>query len=507
MPPEPRLKTCGSNGRTSPHVPTFVKRPFAILALTLTLSAGAFAGDPELAHAIAQWRDLFRPLASAQGADLFERIEKVVREHPVRYGAVQKEFHLHAPGHAEREGEATEGNLGELRTAYARANPAERRQLARLAAILGDPFEGRDAPQYAICTKGPGIDAPARELFDTWVRKTPNAHLGLLDDPDPRVADAAVRALGEAHADAVITHLQAWQQSPKPRFRGIVAQWSRLLGEAESVAALRRLLDDPSDNVRDAAVRELPYSDTKREYEARHGRFDKATWGERRTILLLAHRTQAVEFPKFALACLEAPRPNVRQTGLECLRYYFEPLPVPLPTLARLRKDPLPLVRSIAYELSERQAIPMRELQAGLNDPEESVRSSAIQACAKGVENLAEFRALLPRCLKQDHELDLSSAVRRLGDAVSDDLLTLLASDSPGARKAGIGLAIVLKSPRMIVALEGLLGDPDAQVRRRLAWEAQNLEGPTRLRILQALAKDADPDVREQALERLKELD
>lgn len=486
-----------------------MRRLLALLSLSLAIVPSAFADEKGFAKALADWQALYRPLTLPQSHQtLVEVASRVERENALRREAITKADDPSIPNSTEWEDQAVEANVDALTKGYEQADARGKRVLVRLAAMLGSLFDDSDAPRYPTCGNEPRtVEVSAKYRLQQWVEKSPRTYLGLLDDPDARVAEAAVRVLHEEFPGEVTLRLEAWRRSPQTRFRGIVGQWASLLGEEAGTCYLIRCLDDPSDDIRDLAAADLPYAAVEEAYRLRRPQFETATGAQKRTILALAGRVDAPDILKLAVACLESDLSSLRLAALEVLHYKYEDATVPPRTLAKLRKDPTWDVQMEAYYQSGRQHIPMRDLRDGLTHPEETIRLAALEACCEGVETRAEFQFLLAYSLKHGWTSDLPDAARRLGPSVTEDVLPFLNSQSPTMRCLGIEMACNIPSPRFILALEKLLGDPDPEVRKTLANEVQRLPEETARRWLKLLANDPVEKVRDAVRSTIEALD
>lgn len=486
-----------------------MKRSIALLSLLLALASSAFADERGLAKALEEWRALYRPLATAHGPALTEASGKVEKVSEVLFRAVGETSNLSVRGYQEREREAILANLQALKDGYAHGDARERRTLVRLAAILGNRFGEGEVPWYPTCGNGPfTVGVGAEALLTEWIQEDPAPYLGLLSDPDARVAEAAVRLLNERYREDVTSRLEAWQRHPQARFRGIAVKWSHLLGKEASRNIQLRALDDPSEDIRDLAGAELPYADVKEAYRLRRPMFEKATWTHRRTTLALAGRLDAPDKLELAVACLQAKDASVLNTAFDILTYGVEKeIEIPLATLARLRGHADGEVRARAYGRSGLQKIPMGDLRVGLTDPDEGVRSAALGACCEGVETVEEFRFLLDYGLKKGLTSHLPSAARRLGGKAVDTVLPFLDSKEVEHRTLGIEMAVRIGSPRLLPGLEKCLADPDPKIREALANHITDLAEPIARRWLKQLVADPVEAVRERATYSLESLD
>jgi HEAT repeat protein len=486
-----------------------VKRSIALLSLSLALVSSVFADERGLAKALEEWQALYRPLAIARGSALTGAAARVERETEMLSDAVGEGTNRSARSFHEREREAILANLDALRKGYAQGGPKERRTLVRLAAILGNRFGEGDVPWYPICESGPfTVGVGAETLLTEWFKENPASHLGLLDDPDARVAEAAVRLLNESFRDDVTSRIEAWQRHPQARFRGIAGRWVHLLGEEALRKLLARYLDDPSEKIRDLAAAELPFSDLKEAYHLRRPTFQKATWAQRRTLLAMAGRLDAPDKFSMAVTCLQSKEDSVLKVAFSVLGYGAEKgTEIPLATLARLRRHANGEIRSRAYFRSGEQNIPMRELRIGLQDTDEAVRTAAFAACCKGVGTVDELRFLLDEGVKRENTSYLPFAARRLGEKAVDSVLPLLDSRNVALRTLGIEMAALIASSRVLPALEKCLTDADPKIREALADHITELPEPTARRWLKALAADPVEAVRERAVYSLEALD
>lgn len=528
----------GSNERPPLHVPKLVKRSLAILSLSLALCNSALADERGFTQALGEWQALFRPLNTARGSALPPAVNAIIREHPRHFQAIEDQSDSKVKGWHHRKWAVVEATLKEIESAYAAATPQGQRALARLCALLGDRFGGEDVPQRGGCiVVSDSLEEASQALLRKWVQANRNAFLGLLDDPDPRIAESAVALLSDDHRETVSTRLERWRHHPQARFRGIVVFWSGLLGEDEGAAVQQAFLDDPSNDVRNYAIATLPYSIAKAELAARRGGFAKGTWTQRKAILLLAHRVEAPDLPRLALPFLNSADPTLRLFGVECLNFRDGAAQVPPETLARLRRDSNVAIRRSAYTWSGLSRQPMKDLRKGLEDPDALVRETAFEACCTGAESLEELQHLVKHVQIANREAKrikarsnsedfgeqtsafnvqyrvecqegfLREAFGRLSAQATSEALRLLDSQVPEERRLGTFLACGMPAPSLLALLMDRANDPHLPVRECLVRDAAKLSKPAAFAILTRLRTDADAVIGKRAEAALKELE
>jgi hypothetical protein len=260
----------------------------ALLALALTGSA--FADDRAFSKALSDWEALYQPLASADPASSAPLLERIARESAVRERVMDDlEYDVDRELSKKRD-EVERRNLVILDTAFERADPNGRRAMLRLYGRLGDYFGLSTVPSYAICgEEEDDFGDKNRILFLRRVRKQPALSLSLLKDSDHRVAELAALALTSSHPAVVRKHFLLWSRSPRPHFRGIALMASRMRCSTpdETREINLALLDDPSEPIREWAVRMLPPQDAWEAYRVRRLTFAKSSTSRKRTTLQL----------------------------------------------------------------------------------------------------------------------------------------------------------------------------------------------------------------------------
>lgn len=511
------------------RVPSLVKRTLAILSFSLALCASAMADERGFSQAINDWRALFRPLATAREGSTIEVANAIVRDHTRRFRVIEAQRDRTVKGAAERRAQAIEASLREIGTAYGSANPKGRRALVRASAVIADRFLKRDVPfrPGSECfVEGNTLEAMAETLVGKWIAAEPSAHLGLLDDPEPRVAYAGVRFLHKAYADEVTTRIRAWRNHPQARFRGLALDAISLLGREEAIQTRRAFLDDPSEDIRDDASCALPYEVATLELANRRAGFERSTRGQRKVVLQLAYWVHDPDILRFALPFLNSADPKDRRIGIDNFRYRVANGLIPAETLARLRKDSTPVIRESADTWSGLSQVPMKELRPGLEDPEGFVREAAFEASCAGAETGDDLRLLLKilRTTQREahrerseegdlherarsQERHLRQAFARLDRVATPETLLLLRSKETEERRLGTSLACGMSNPTIVAALAERVKDPQIAIRAYLASEARELPKRTANALLNRLLADPAPQVRKQAKITLKELE
>lgn len=325
-----------------------MRRLLAWILLSLVLTPSALAER--------DWRTLYLPLATAKGPAFDAAVEDIVRQHDANLKNPK------AISLSQLDEETTRAICKYVDTAYDKGSERERRKLLRLAAIVTSPFGTSEAPQYSSC----GVisfrtDSELWARCNRWLENQPSAHLGLLDDQDPRVAEAAVRVLHSHFPDEVEERLHAWKRDPRPHFRGIVAANSEGLTDGREIRL--QMLDDPSPDVRRLTISTMR-NEAMEAYASRRPSFAIASWTQRHVIFLLAQKIEHVaafigapvpDIANLGVACLEAPDPQIRTDALTDLTLNRREVRVALPTLLRLLKDQNREIGAMARELSERQ--------------------------------------------------------------------------------------------------------------------------------------------------------
>ncbi|MGV3617748.1 MAG: HEAT repeat domain-containing protein [Fimbriimonas sp.] len=505
-----------------------MKRLVAALVFALTASSFAASDERGVERALAEWEALFLPLATARGADLVEVADKIGVNSALRYQAMSRVRNAEydrlariSQGAArisdlrQREDEAEKRILATLNESYSQADPRGRRVLIRLAAILGDWFEGGSVPIYPTCgNRAFSLNDEARSLFRKWVEATPATHLGLLDDPDPRVAEIATRSLAERFPEEVGDRISIWQRSPHSRFRGIALVNLSGLPEQEKARAAKRFLDDPDESLRDWLILRFWDTDekpllTKEEvaafYETKRPSFGRTTPALKRTILKLGEFLRRKDVDPLALEALNHQNPSLRAVAFETI--FSRNIVVPAPVLTRLFKASSSDERESAYALASKQGLSIRDVLPGLRDPDERVRNEAFRACCRGAETREDLKLLLTQAEQFDGIYSLADAAARLGEVAVEDALGLLDRPEPELRNVGINMACATKSPRIVADMERMVLDPDKHVRCNLASEVLRLPDASARRILERLLTDAEEDVRDQAQSSLEALD
>lgn len=278
-----------------------------IVPLALSLSRFAFADDQAFTKALNDWEALYQPLATADPASSAPLLERIARESAVRERLIEDAGYDVDRELGKKRDEVERRNLAILDTAFERADPTGRRAMLRLYGRLGDYFGPSTVPSYAICgEEEDDFGDKTRILFLRRVRKEPALSLSLLNDPDHRVAELAALALANSHPAIVRKYFLLWSQSPRPHFRGTALMASRMgVSTADEMREINlTLLDDPSEPIREWAVRMLPPQDRWEAYRVRRQTFAKSSASRKRTTLQLGADLKSPDIVSLAMTSL-----------------------------------------------------------------------------------------------------------------------------------------------------------------------------------------------------------
>jgi hypothetical protein len=330
----------------------------------------ARADERAFATAFARWNALYEPLRTARGRDLATVIDRIGADSKSRERDVllaSKE----APAYPQRREAALVRHHELLEAAYPKATPRQKRALVRLAAILGDRFVEEDRPRSgcSIPTLEPQSPEPG-DLVRPWIESTPATYLGLLDDPDPRVAAAAWPALESAFPDEVHARLGKWGRSPFARLRHIAAQRLAPPTTPETLRETLRFAEDPSVAVRAVAAQsieaqiayaEMPLAlqeELERLYVARRKTFTRSGTPQRWLVLRLGFILHHRDLAPLALQALATGEPSLRWGAMVAIATNQDPVVVPTAHLLPLLEDPWEFTRRFAFEQAKRQGVP-----------------------------------------------------------------------------------------------------------------------------------------------------
>jgi HEAT repeat protein len=249
------------------------------------------------------------------------------------------------------------------------------------------------------------------------------AALASLTDPDQRVRAGAIRLLGELGGRDVLALLRTQTLDPESAVRAAAARALGALRAAEAEPDFLRLLGDPKPAVREAAISGATGAGLRSLVPALIELLGDREPGVRRqaahAVGVLGDRSVA---PALVRAFADAPaevREAITMTvsrldpgalagmidtladsldgdaRLTLTRTLRRPRSTEaLQVLERLSADPEPAVRAAAIRSLERGG---RAVVAGLSDPDETVRASAVDSCSRfeGAEHAAHLLALL----------------------------------------------------------------------------------------------------------------
>ena len=393
-------------------------------------------------------------------------------------------------------------------TVLTAAQRAERRDLMDL--ILQIASRDSEPPLRALAFRTLG----ALDLREAL----PAAIVGL-SDPDQQVRAAAVGLVGELGGPEVVGLLRSQTRDPDPTVRAAAAHALGAIGAVAAESDIRRLLGDPIPMVREAAVLAAVGARLTSLVPGLLVLLGDSEAGVRRqaarALGALGDRSVAPvllrAFPDSFVEVSEAIAVAVSRLDLGALAGLIDPLvdspdvesklalirtlrrsrrSEAVPVLQRLLGDHIPAVRAAAIEALERAGRSGRErelastaVNAGLQDPAEVVRASAIDACGRdeGQQRGQDLLALLeddPSPLVRERAA-LGIGLLRVPEG-EEALIAASRRAEPANVRAAAALAAGVFDRQSIVAR--VVEMPDQRAVRKLLRE--RLKGDARFRLL-----------------------
>jgi HEAT repeat protein len=383
--------------------------------------------------------------------------------------------------------------------------------------------ERRDLMDVLVQIASGDTEASLRALAFTTLRSLglrgalPAAIVGL-SDSDQRVRAAAVDLVADLGGSEVVELLRDQIRDPDPTVRAAAARALGAIGAVSAEPDIRRLLSDPSPMVREAAVQAAADArltslapsllDLLGDSEAsmrRSAALALGALGDRSVVAVLLRG-----FPDPSVDVSEAIAVAVSRLDLGALAVIIDQLvrspdvesklalirtlrrsrrSEAVPVLQRLLGDQIPAVRAAAIEALERagRSDSERELAAvavssGLQDPEDLVRASAVDASAR-VEGLQHGRTLMALLEDDPSPLVRERAALAIGMLqVHEGESALIAASrraEPANVRAAAALATGVFEGQSIVAR--VLEMPDQAAVRELLRERLKRDAPYRL--------------------------
>ncbi|MDB4969437.1 MAG: lyase HEAT-like repeat protein [Myxococcales bacterium] len=324
----------------------------------------------------------------------------------------------------------------QLRVALAAGSSAERTRLLPLVAGRGAGLE-----EVTACLADPdaSVRAAACDALARTGDPTPVAQLfQLLDDADPRVAQAAtaaIQSLGSAETEKLAL---AASGSNRPAVRRAALRVIAYFGYRSGLDALLAAMNEPDDRLRDAAIAGLAFIEEPRALDA-----------------LLAGAVHTS--PKTRVAAMRA----LGQTSPADARVAR--------VLVAALSDGEAWVRYYAVQslgkLGDRSAVDV--IVRLLGDPAGQVRVAVVDALAQ-LQTPAAFAALLEAARSADHDVQ-RSAVVGLGLSKRTEALPLIVEATRAAdaatRLVALSALCQFDAPPVVPALRRAANDDDESVR------------------------------------------
>lgn len=356
-----------------------MRGPTLLWALLVIAVPSVHADERKFTAALARWNALYEPLCTSHGRNLTTTLDRIGKDSK----SLEKGLALASKGgsdHPKRRAAALARQYELLKAAYPDATPHQKRALVRLAAILGDTFVEEDCPLSgcSIPSLEPKNPEPG-DLVHSWVESDPATYLGLLDDPDPRVALAVWPALQSTYSDEVQARLEKWGNSPFACLRHFAAQQLPLPTTPETLRENLRFAEDPSVAVRAVAAQAIEAAiargemalplrdDLERLYADRRKEFARSGTPKRWLVLRLGFILGHRDLGPLALQALATGEPSLRWGAMAAIVTNHDPIVVPTAHLLPLLQDPSEFTRRYAFEHAKNQGVPERLLPKHLD--------------------------------------------------------------------------------------------------------------------------------------------
>ncbi|MHB0935415.1 MAG: HEAT repeat domain-containing protein [Armatimonadota bacterium] len=313
----------------------------------------------------------------------------------------------------------------------------------------------------------------------------------LLQDPSSRVRSAAVQALGQNDAPWALDLLLIAARDADPRVRIDTARWLAASRDDRAQAAVRRLLRDPSKDVRNSTLNALSQEDAGWAVDACVPLLSDPECSDNAQQVL--RQLSIAEITEPLLAMLYDPQVKEKLPVLGMLIEYADARAVPaLLDILRGGDENLREAAGTALLVAARDPRAVPAVTAAADDANPVVRTAARRALSRfGTETADD----LARQLSDPAPGVRLGAARQLAlrkdSRALEPLLALLNDENGRTRYEAAAALGALGGPRAEAALIALLQSPDEPMQLMGLYGLQALRSPAAVTAVLALLKDA----------------